>query len=123
VAITIATASTAAVRQALNDAYEKGDLRGRRLIAVQRLIAHRSDQGKKVPTDVLPEPSSTDLAEEYERQTQRQRALLRRAAVIHERLSLVATGLRRLFTDERLNRLLRSEGLDSIPKQLATRIQ
>jgi ParB family chromosome partitioning protein len=121
VAITVATASTAEVRRALNDAYEKGDLRGRKLITVQRLIARRTDQ-RKSAADVLPELSRVDLVKEYERQTQRQRSLLKRAAMIQQRLAVVTSGLRRVLADERLKRLLRAEGLDSIPDQLASRI-
>src|SRR5579862_5231961 len=41
VAITIATAGSVEVRRALNEAYEKGQLRGRKLVAVQRFIARR----------------------------------------------------------------------------------
>lgn len=122
VAITVATASTAEVRRALNEAYEKGDLRGRKLITVQRLLARRSDQSKQSAADAPSELSGADLVKEYEHQTHRQRSLLRRAALIQQRLAVITSGVKRMLADERLKRLLRSEGLDSIPEQLASRI-
>jgi ParB family chromosome partitioning protein len=122
VAITIATAESTKVQQALNEAYEKGDLRGRKLVAVQRLIARRAVQERNLPSGSIPDLPTRDLAKEYELQTQRQRNLLKRASVLHERLALVSTALKRLLADERLKRLLRTEGLDSMPEQLASRL-
>jgi len=66
--------------------------------------------------------SSADLVKEYERQTQRQRGLLRRSAMVQQRLAVVASGLKRILADDRLKRLLRTEGLDSIPAHLASRL-
>jgi ParB family chromosome partitioning protein len=120
VAITIATAGTAQVQRALNDAYEKGDLRGKKLVIVQRLISRRA--ARENPTDSIPELSSRDLAKEYEVQTQKQRSLLKRSALVQERLALVSTALKSLLADEPLKRLLRLEGLDSMPEQLASRL-
>ena len=121
VAITIATAGTAETQRALNKAYETGELRGRKLVAVQRLIARRSSK-ESGPTDPADQVSGRDLAKEYERQTQRQRSLLRRSAVVRERLLLLSSAMKRILADERLRRLLRTEGLDSMPEQLASRL-
>jgi ParB family chromosome partitioning protein len=122
VAITIATAGTPEVQRALNDAYEKGDLRGRKLIAVQRLIARRSVRERDLSSVSLPAQPPRDLAKEYEIQTRKQRSLIKRAAIVQERLALVSMALKSLFADERLRRLLRTEGLDSLPEQLASRL-
>jgi ParB family transcriptional regulator, chromosome partitioning protein len=122
VAITIATGGTPEVQRALNDAYEKGDLRGRKLRAVQRMIARRSAQQRNRSTGSVAETPDNDLAKEYEIQTRKQRNLLSRSAVVHERLALVRTAFKGLLADERLKRLLRSEGLDSMPEQLASRL-
>lgn len=121
VAITVATAGSAEVRRALNQAYESGKLRGKKLVAVQRLLAQRAVQNKNL-SNVVPELPTHDLAKEYELQTRRQRNLLKRAALVHQRLALVTTGLKRLLADERLKQLLRAEGLDSFPERLAARI-
>jgi ParB family chromosome partitioning protein len=123
VAITIATAGTVEVQRALNDAYEKGDLRGRKLVAVQRLIARRSATEKSASGGVAPELPTRDLAKEYEAQTQRQRTILKRAAAVQDRLALLTVALKRLLADDRLKRLLRTEGLNSMPEQLASRLR
>jgi ParB family chromosome partitioning protein len=122
VAITIATADTPEVQRALNDAYDKGDLRGKKLIAVQRLISQRSLKERTLSNVSVPAQPPVDLAKEYEIQTRRQRYLLKRAAIVEERLALVAMALKSLLADERLRRLLRTEGLDSMPEQLASRL-
>jgi ParB family chromosome partitioning protein len=122
VAITIATAGTPEVQRALNDAYEKGDLRGRKLIAVQRMIARRSLRERKLTTISTPEVPGRDLAKEYETQIRLQRSLLKRSAIVQERLALVSMALKSLLADQRLRRLLRAEGLDSMPEQLASRL-
>jgi ParB family chromosome partitioning protein len=121
VAITIATAGTAETQRALNKAYETGELRGRKLVAVQRLIARRSAR-EGGPTDAAEQVTGRDLAKEYERQTQQQRSLLRRSALVQERLLLLSSAMKRILADARLRRLLRTEGLDSMPEQLASRL-
>ena len=40
----------------------------------------------------------------------------------HQRLLLVVQGLKKLFVDENFVTLLRAEGLDTLPKYLAERI-
>ena len=96
-------------------------LRGAKLITVQRLIARRSiQQHQSGPAE---RPSTKDLAREYERHTQKQRAMVHRAAIARERLALLRVVLKRLFADQGFVRLLRSEGLDTIPEQVASHIQ
>jgi ParB family chromosome partitioning protein len=104
----------------MSEAYEKGELRGAKLVTVQRLIARRSIQ--ECPSDPAARPSTKDLAREYERHTQKQRAMVHRAAVVRERLALLRVVLKRLFVDQEFVRLLRSEGLDTIPKQVGSHI-
>ena len=41
----------------------------------------------------------------------------------HQRLLLVVQGLKKLFADEHFVNLLRAEGLDTLPKYLADRIE
>jgi ParB family chromosome partitioning protein len=123
VAVKIATATSDEVQQALGEAYENGDLRGEKLRTVQRLISRRSAQqrrasaGKTAKSQVL----NGDLAKEYERHTQRQRMLVRRAVHVNERLMVLSQSLKRLLSDGNFVALLRAEALDKIPEQLAAR--
>ncbi len=124
VAIQIATAGSDEVQRALSEAYDKGDLRGAKLRAVQYLIAQRSAKKRTSPNAAAPnrKTSTGDLAKEYELHTQRQRALVKRAAVVHERLALISAALKRLLADERFVALLRAEALDTMPAPLASRL-
>ncbi len=119
-AITIATGTDEDVQKALSDAYEKGLLRGAKLHAVQQLIARRKLHSES------PKPgrqiTGDDLLREYERHTQQQRALVRRSAIITERLAVITSSLRELMADDHFVTLLRAEGLRTLPEYLADRI-
>lgn len=123
VAVKIATADDAQIQRSLSDAYEKGELRGRKLYAVQRLIARRSAERR--PDPATPESAATtrNLVKEYERHTQRQRELVARAAVVRERLALITAAMRHLVADREFLRLLAVEGLETMPAQLALRLR
>ena len=121
IAIKIATAGSKEVQRAMSEAYEKGELRGAKLVTVQRLIARRSIQQRQ--SGRVERPSTKDLAREYEQHTLKQRAMVHRAAIVRERLALLRAALKRLFADEEFVRLLRSEGLDTIPEQVTSHIQ
>ncbi len=58
----------------------------------------------------------------YQKEVQRQRLLVRRAAVAQQRLAFVIGALRKLAADENFCNLLRAEGLDTVPKYLADHI-
>lgn len=59
---------------------------------------------------------------EYQREVERQRKMVLKAEHAHQRLLLVVQGLKKLFGDEHFVNLLRAEGLDTLPKYLAERI-
>ncbi len=124
IAIRIATAPGNQVQQALSEAYSSGDLRGAKLIAVQRLIAKRSADRRLSGVTAPQSPTATgkELAREYELQTEKQRVLVRRAALVHERLALLSVALKQLFSDRALAKVLRAEGLDTMPQEFASRL-
>jgi len=66
--------------------------------------------------------TGADLVRSYERHTQQQRALVRRSTIITQRLAIITSALRRLFTDDHFITLLRAENLRSLPEFLANRI-
>ena len=90
---------------------------------MQRLISRRLVKKSGAPDhkNAKGPVTSKDLAKEYERHTQRQRTLVRRAALVNERLTILSESLKRLLQDEAFVGLLRAEALDTIPEQLATR--
>jgi ParB family transcriptional regulator, chromosome partitioning protein len=118
-AIKIATGTDEEVQRALSEAYEKGTLRGKKLRVVQQLITRR--KAGKSTSDTRRQLSGDDLVREYERHTQQQRSLVRRSALITERLAVLTTSFQRLLADDHFVTLLRAEGLQTLPDHLAAR--
>jgi ParB family transcriptional regulator, chromosome partitioning protein len=126
VALEIAQSSDAEVQKVLQQAYENKILRGHKLIAAKRLIERRRRQGKGFrPSGQRYEPplSPNALIRAYREDVDRKRILIRKATATRDRLIFVTEALRKLLADEGFVTLLRAEGLDTLPKNLADRIQ
>ncbi len=108
----------------LQEAYENGQLKGRQIIEAKRLIEKRLEHGPASPNrdQIKPPTSSYSLVRTYQREVERQRKMVLKAEHAHQRLLLVVQGLKKLFADEHFVNLLRAEGLDTLPKYLAERI-
>jgi ParB family chromosome partitioning protein len=108
----------------LQEAYENGQLKGRQIIEAKRLIEKRLEHGPASPNrdQIKPPASSYSLVRTYQREVERQRKMVLKAEHAHQRLLLVVQGLKKLFADEHFVNLLRAEGLDTLPKYLAERI-
>jgi ParB family chromosome partitioning protein len=126
VAIQIATSEDGEVQDALRQAYESGELKGKKLTIAQQLVEQRRRRGKSF------EPggrkgsgklSPSALIRTYKQDVERKRHLVPKAEVARERLMFVVQALKTLFADEELMALLRSEELDTLPRNLAIRIQ
>jgi ParB family chromosome partitioning protein len=118
VAVKIASASNKDVQKALNEAYESGELRGGKFRAVQSLIARRyaKTTGVAERTKTL---SRRDIVREYEKQTHRHRAPVRRAGIVAQHLALLTSAMKRLLSDDHFVTLLRAESLDKLPNRLS----
>lgn len=126
VAIEIAESDDAGVQKALTQAYEKKILRGRKLMAVKRLIDRRRQYGKSLQSKYAkrqPALTSHALVKTFQEDADRKRVLIRKATATKDRLIFAAQALRTLFHDEDFQSLLQSEGLETLPKALATRIE
>lgn len=126
VAVEIAGAADADIQDILQHAYEKKLLRGRKLMTAKRLIEQRRRRGKGfrggVQTRQQP-VSSASLIRAYREDVDRKRVLIRKANTTRDRLIFVTEAMRKLFAEENFITLLRAEGLDTLPKNLASRIQ
>ena len=109
----------------LQEAYENGQLKGRQIIEVKRLIEKREAHGPSSPSAgrFKPPTSSYSLVRTYQKEVERQRKMVLKAEHAHQRLLLVVQGLKTLFADEHFVNLLRAEQLDTLPKYLAEKIQ
>lgn len=129
IAVDIAAASDSETQAVLQQAYEKKLLRGHKLIAARRLVEQRQRRGKGLRTNVSlngkrrERPlSSTALLRAYQEGVDRKRLLIRKAEATRNRLMFVTEAIRKLLVDENFVTLLRAEGLDTLPRNLAGRI-
>ncbi len=126
VAVQIADSSDNTVQAALQQAYENGLLRGRRLMVAKRLVEQRRRRGKGFQLRGTKRPqalSPNTLIRTYKQDVERKRLLVRKAEATRDRLTFVIQALRTLFADEHFVTLLRAEGLDTLPRNLAERLK
>ena len=125
IAVTIASSDEADVQRALADAYARNALRGRDLMKARRVIEVRRVRGKGLGTTGRRTGSSLNgetLVREYEKETARQRLLIKQAKVCEARLLFVVASLRRLLDDTEFVSILREQALDEIPQHLSQQI-
>lgn len=126
IAISIAISDDKSVQRALQDAYERNDLRGKALLRARRLIESRRARGKKSRGGLRKRngmPVSTEqLLKTYQTETMRQKMIVQKAKICETKLLFAVSALKQLFQDEHFLTLLRAEGLDSLPQYLAQQI-
>jgi len=126
VAVEISEAEDHEVQAALSSAYERGLLKGRKLLAARKIIENRRRRGKGLAeTDgrIREHLSADTLVRAYQEDVDRKRSLTVRANATRDRLLFIVEALRRLGRDERFVALLEDEGLGTLPKNLAVRLQ
>ena len=114
-----------AVQVALQDAYESGKLRGKRLLQARRVIERRQTLGRSVARGTprkLEAVTSSSLVRTYQKEVARQKLIVKKAEFANQRLLFVGGAMRELLADENFVNLLRAEGLDTLPKYLAERV-
>jgi ParB family transcriptional regulator, chromosome partitioning protein len=127
VAVDIAESDDAGVQRALQHAYESNLLRGKKLLIAKRLVEQRQRRGKGLRAFGSPRKSgpisSAALLRAYQQDTEKKRLLVHKAEKARNCLMFVVQALRSLYADENFVTLLRAEGLDSLPRNLADRVQ
>jgi ParB family chromosome partitioning protein len=128
IAMEIVRANDAEVQRALAEAYENKTLPGNQLLAIRRIIEQRKSAGKayRDPDDRgfrTKRPVTADsLVRAYQRETDRQKILVKRATLTQGRLMFVVNALRTLLADEHFVTLLRAESMQTIPRALMQRL-
>ena len=107
----------------LEEAYKTGQLKGHQLTDAKRLMEKRRDKGPKSAARLRLPNSAHSLVKIYQKEVARQHKMVLKAEHAHQQLLLVVQGLKTLFADENFVTLLRAEGLDTLPKYLADRIE
>jgi ParB family chromosome partitioning protein len=128
VAMQIARAKEGEVQQALAQAYEEKSLPGSQVLAIRQIIAqraasgkgmHRTNRGRRL---TVRSATAESLIQAFQKETERQRQLAKRASLAQNRILFVATALKRLLADEHFQAILRAEGLHTLPRPLAERM-
>jgi ParB family chromosome partitioning protein len=126
IAMTISISDDQGIQRALQEAYERNDLRGKSLIRARRLVENRRVRGKKPRRGVRIESdkpvSVQSLLRTFQQETTRQKLVVQKAKICETRLLFATSALRQLFQDDHFVTLLRAEGLDSLPEYLAEHI-
>ena len=128
-AIEIAKSSDEDVQQALTQAYTEKKLRGKKLVAVRRIIEQRRRSGKQMHDirfgrrDGAKRPlTGESIIRVYRQEADKQKLLVKKAEVTQSRLLFIVEAIRELRDDENFANLLRAESLDSMPAFLEQRI-
>lgn len=124
-AIEIARSDDEGAQQALTQAYSEKKLRGKKLVAVRRLLEQRQRRGRHLAQsrfgrrDGPRRPlTSESLVRVYRQEADRQKLIIKKAEITQSRLLFVVEAIRTLRADDNFVNLLRAEGLDSMPEYL-----
>jgi ParB family transcriptional regulator, chromosome partitioning protein len=128
-AIEIAKSSDEDVQHALTQAYTEKKLRGKKLVAVRRIIEQRRRSGKHIHDsrfgrrDGAKRPlTGESIIRVYRQEADRQKLLVKKAEVTQSRLLFIVEAIRELRDDENFANLLKAERLDTMPAFLEQRI-
>lgn len=128
VALEIADAEDHDIQAALQSAYEKKLLRGKKLMLAKRIVEVRRQRGKTLKynttTRTKPRPISSEaLLKAFQDDVDRKRVLIRRAEAAKARLTFITEAIRKLLADAQFTGILEEEGFVSLPEALAARLQ
>ena len=123
-AVNISRATEEEAQGILLDAYERGDLKGKKVTVVRKILEQRMRSGKKGANSfgratTKRHMSSEDLAKLYQRDTDHHRLIQKKAEHTQNALLLAQQIFKELFADKAFCNLLKVEKLTSIPQPLA----
>ena len=128
-AVEIAMAESEQAQAVLMDAYESGKIKGKKVAAIRRLLDMRIGRKKGLKDRALgrkTEPrrlSADELLRVYQREADKQRLLARKADFAQARLLFIVEAMKDVLADEGFVTLLKAEGLATMPRALAGRIE
>jgi ParB family chromosome partitioning protein len=124
-AMAIAGSDDRDVQRAMSAAYQKGQLRGRALLAARRIVEQRRAAGKKIRGGkrTKEKVSANALLNAFRKEAKRQEMLVNRHRACEIRLRFVISALKKMLTDEGFVNLLRAESLATLPQGLMEQVQ
>ena len=123
-AVSISRASGSEAQQLLLDAYESGELKGRKVTVVRKILEQRERSGKKGNNSFAKGPtrrqmSPEDLTKLYQRDVDMHRRVQKKAEYTQKSLLLARQIFKELFASKDFCALLKAEKLGSVPQPLA----
>lgn len=126
-AIVISRSDDAGIQEALEDAYTQGNLKGKKVVLLKRLLEQRAIHGKlerktytgKKQTKKL---TAAQLVKTLEKEVAKNRLLAKKAEFTHGVLAFVITALRELIANPEFIAVVKAEGMNTLPKPLEDRI-
>lgn len=126
IAVQIARANDTEAQEVLLEAFNRGDLKGKKVAVMLRILEHRARSGKRHTAEkygrgspqgkrITPE----ELTKLYQRNADEHRQVQKRAANAKSTLTVVQRIFKELLGNVEFRKLLQAEGLSSMPKPLA----
>lgn len=124
-AIEITATDDATMQKSMQEAYDSGELRGKSLLKVRRLVEERRARGKNLRggSRTSRATSSHDLVRTLRKETRKQEVLVKKARLCEQQLRFVVSALKDLMKDAAFVALLQAEKLDKLPRYLSEMIQ
>ncbi|MCW6531961.1 ParB/RepB/Spo0J family partition protein [Sphingomonas sp. MMSM20] len=127
IAAEVARANDEDVQRALAEAYETKALPGNQIVAIRRIVENRNMFGKGIHATGLKQkpgskPTAASMVRIYQREVNRQKAMVKKAALTQGRLIFIVNALKKLLDEEHFVTLLRAESMITLPLPLAERL-
>ena len=112
-------------QRALQEAYESGELRGKRFLAAKRQVDLRRRHGKSLRQRSGRHKKNApvtkrDILKDYQKEIDRRKLMNQKADHVAKSLSFVTAALRRLLKEEHFLTLLRAESIKDMPAPIHT---
>jgi len=124
-AVSISRANEAEAQLLLLEAYNKGELKGKKITVARRILEQRQHSGKRRSTEVSGKSAAPtrqmtpeDLAKLYQRNAEEHRRIQKRSEQAQNMLLLAQQIFKELFSNSEFFALLGSENLGSVPQPL-----
>ncbi|USR72889.1 ParB/RepB/Spo0J family partition protein [Acinetobacter junii] len=119
--ITMTANNSVGMQEALQDAYESGELKGHQLLQAKKVLERRQIVGKNLSHaqhSKATKISANDVVKTYQKEVERQQNFIKRAEHVKQVLAFIIGALSHLRKDENFFNLLRAEALDNMPQYL-----
>ncbi|WP_299939762.1 plasmid partitioning protein RepB C-terminal domain-containing protein [uncultured Microbulbifer sp.] len=123
------SASPGEEQLALQEAYENGQLRGKKFYIARKIIEARRNRGKTLVDNsgrqntAKKTMSGRDVLKLYKKEADRRRLLIKKAEFVNGQLHFIVEALRTLFREEEFVNLLEIEALMTLPKSISDIIE